>query len=417
MSSALATAADPPVYFVCYAREQKDFVEKVEAKLGARRRRGELELWRDERNLDAWDKFTDVILAALTRAAGAIVVVSDMWQDSNYIQDKEWPTIEQRRQNDSWFKIFALAFEGLEDDNPLRERNFVNNVDDELLVDAPAALRDRVLTNLSNKIGEHARSLRQSSTDTSEPSAPPSALRLLVPAEGLEATPPDRKTGVLDGVPQLPEHYVEPNGLDALAAQVATGNLTAISGLQGEGGTGKSVLAAAVAHRTAHLFPDGVYWVTVGERATSEDVRRLQARLLRRLGGNADRPPRHPAEGKEMLEAALAGRAALIIVDDVWHPWHSRAFDVAEVGERVRVLFTTRVPEALPGGSATMRIARLEPAEAEDFLHRLIPGGVSLAPGELAAVLDAAGGLRLALAVLAAHGQGRRILESGVVEA
>lgn len=124
---------------MCYAREQKDFVEKVEAKLGARRRRGELELWRYERNLDAWDRFTDVILAALTRAAGAIVVVSDMWQDSNYIQDKEWPTIEQRRQNDSWFKIFALAFEGLEDDNPLRERNFVNNVDDELLVDAPAA--------------------------------------------------------------------------------------------------------------------------------------------------------------------------------------------------------------------------------------------------------------------------------------
>jgi hypothetical protein len=138
MSSALATAADPPpLYFVCYAREQKDFVEKVEAKLGARRRRGELELWRDVRNLDVWDKFTDVILAALTRAAGAIVVVSDMWQDSNYIQAKEWPAIEQRQQNDSWFKIFALAFEGLEDDSPLRERNFVNNVDDELLVDAP----------------------------------------------------------------------------------------------------------------------------------------------------------------------------------------------------------------------------------------------------------------------------------------
>jgi hypothetical protein len=257
MSSALATAADPPpLYFVCYAREQKDFVEKVEAKLGARRRRGELELWRDVRNLDVWDKFTDVILAALTCAAGAIVVVSDMWQDSNYIQAKEWPAIEQRQQNDSWFKIFALAFEGLEDDSPLRERNFVNNVDDELLVDAPAALRDRVLTNLSNKIGEHARSLRQSSTDTSEPSAPPSALRRLVSAEGLAATPPHSKTGVLDGVPQLPEHYVEPDELDALAAQMATGNLTAISGLQGEGGTGKSVLAAAVAYRTAHLFPD-----------------------------------------------------------------------------------------------------------------------------------------------------------------
>jgi hypothetical protein len=132
---------------------------------------------------------------------------------------------------------------------------------------------------------------------------------------------------------------------------------------------------------------------------TSTGTRRLR---LRRLGGNADRAPRDVTEGKEMIEAELAGRAALIIVDDVWHPWHSRAFDVAKVGERVQVLFTTRFPEALPAASATTRIARLEPAEAAEFLHRLFPGGVPLAPEELTAVLDAAGGLRLALAVLAA---------------
>ena len=39
--------AEPPLYFVCYSRSQRDFVAKVEAKLAARRRLGELDAWRE----------------------------------------------------------------------------------------------------------------------------------------------------------------------------------------------------------------------------------------------------------------------------------------------------------------------------------------------------------------------------------
>jgi hypothetical protein len=58
---------------------------------------------------------------------------------------------------------------------------------------------------------------------------------------------------------------------------------------------------------------------------------------------------------------------ALIVVDDVWHPWQARAFDTARPGGMARVLFTTRFPEALPAGSATAHMARLGPAEAAAF--------------------------------------------------
>ena len=393
----LETGAGAPLYFVCYARAERDLVSKVEAKLAARRRRGELDVWRDVRNLDVWEKFTPEILAALQRAAGAIVVVSDAWYRSDYIHDYEWPTILARKEQESRFGIFLLAFNDLDSNDPLRARNFVNDLHRELLLGCSDAVRDGVLTRLSDLIGEHARSHRQQTGD-----APTPTVTRVEPVASAVEDPPDAyPAGVLDGVPELPEQFVEPDELEALSAQVAAGGVTAITGLQGEGGTGKSVLAAAVARQTAHLFSGGAHWVTVGEHATSEDVRRLQAGLVASFGGEPERAPQDITEGKEMLAAALARRAVLIVVDDVWHPWQARAFDTARPGGMTRVLFTTRFPEALPAGSATAHMARLGLAEATAFLGRL-PSGVPPAMEDLSAVLDAAGGLRLALAVLAA---------------
>jgi WD40 repeat protein len=401
MTNAPMTGSEPPLYFICYSRQQRDFVAKVEAKLAARRRRGELDVWRDVRNLDVWEEFTDVILAALERAAGAIVIISDAWYQSNYIQDHEWRTIRARQERDPWFKIFPLAFNDLDSHDPLRSRNFVNDLTDELLLHCSDAMRDRILTRLSNLIGDHARSVHQRSAPPAEPSPATAVPAELVPPGGFGDPQPAGSVEVLDGVPELPEHFVEPEELDALSAQVAAGRLIAVTGLQGEGGTGKSVLAAAVARRTARLFSGGVHWVTVGERATSEDVRQMQAGLLSRLGGHLDHAPRDITEGREMLMAALAARAALVVVDDVWHPWHTRAFDVAQAGEQVRVLFTTRFPETLPTGSAALQLTRLGRRDAAGFLGRL-HGGLPGTAEDLDALLDAAGGLRLALAVLAA---------------
>src|SRR5215475_12302614 len=96
MSADIAAAAPVPLYFVCYSRKQRLLVEKIEAKLDARRRRGEIDIWRDVRNLDIWEQFTPAILDAVNHAAGAIVVFSDDWRSSNYIQDHEWPAIVSR---------------------------------------------------------------------------------------------------------------------------------------------------------------------------------------------------------------------------------------------------------------------------------------------------------------------------------
>ena len=72
--------------------------------------------------------------------------------------------------------------------------------------------------------------------------------------------------------------------VDDLIDQLTSSPKAAVAGLTGEGGTGKSVLASAVAHEVHSRFAAGVHWVTVGEHATSEDVRQMQQELLISLG-------------------------------------------------------------------------------------------------------------------------------------
>ena len=390
----------PPLYFICYARENRDLVAKIEAKLAARRRRGEIDVWRDIRNVDVWEQFTPEIVDVLARAAGAIVVVSDAWYASDYIHEHEWPTICERDRTDAAFKIFPIAVDALDRDDPLREHNFVNDLREQLLVDCSDAERDVVLTRLTDLVGVHVRSLPGgTSLRATSPPAGAATSGPLPPAT-VGALVGEVRPG-LHNVAELPRGFVPPAELEEVCEGVRPGALTGISGLQGEGGTGKSVLATAVARHLVDEFPGGVHWVTVGELASSEDVRRLQAELLGSLGASVEHPPRDVNQGKELLAAALAGRAALVVVDDVWHPWQGRAFDVVGADGAARMLFTTRFPDALPAGTLAAEVSRLGLPEATAFL-REVAGGVPPVDEGLLAVLEVAGGLRLALAVLGA---------------
>jgi predicted ATPase len=85
-------------------------------------------------------------------------------------------------------------------------------------------------------------------------------------------------------------------------------------GLYGQGGIGKTVLAAAVAHdeRIRRHFPDGVFWVTVGEWA---DLVAVQLDLLARLG-RPDATARSVSAACRLLREVLDERRVLLVVDD-----------------------------------------------------------------------------------------------------
>jgi NB-ARC domain len=99
----------------------------------------------------------------------------------------------------------------------------------------------------------------------------------------------------LHGVPELPPHYL-PREADlaglkqkllAGGANVGITGQSSAVGVQGMGGIGKTVLAAALAHdwEVRQAFPDGIYWLTIGQKPK---LLELQNQLLGQVTGSKD---------------------------------------------------------------------------------------------------------------------------------
>ena len=120
------------------------------------------------------------------------------------------------------------------------------------------------------------------------PTAPPPAPTAASPgAQPAAPRPAGGSAGNLHGVPELPPAFVVRDEIKAVRAMllsperatvVVTGRVPGI-GVGGQGGFGKTVVAAAVARdpRVREAFPDGVFWVTLGQDA---DLLTAQLRLL-----------------------------------------------------------------------------------------------------------------------------------------
>jgi hypothetical protein len=161
----------------------------------------------------------------------------------------------------------------------------------------------------------------------------------------------------LHGVPELPPHYL-PREADlaglkqkllAGGANVGITGQSSAVGVQGMGGIGKTVLAAALARdsEVRQAFPDGIYWLTIGQKPNLLD---LQNQLLRQLGSKETLTTEQ--EAKDALREALEGRPALLVVDDAWTIDAADAFSVT--APPARLLITTRNNEVRPrcGGAS-----------------------------------------------------------------
>ena len=224
-----------------------------------------------------------------------------------------------------------------------------------------------------------------------------------------EPLPP---AGKLVAVPDLPPHFVaQPDRIDALrdmlladlTKPVVVSGAAGRVGLQGMGGIGKSVLASALAHHpeVRRAFPDGVYWVTLGQQPRIEE---LQQSLLKAMGD--DGIFAGVEAGKQKLREALTGRAALLVLDNAWQRPHAEAFNV--VSGRCRLLLTTRdagLVTALAVNENHYQVQLPTMAEAEALLARSADSKGPLPP-DARAVIEQCG--RLPLAVALCGGMARR---------
>jgi hypothetical protein len=197
----------------------------------------------------------------------------------------------------------------------------------------------------------------------------------------------------------------------------------------GMGGVGKTTLAKMLMHDedVRARFRDGVAWVVLGNEAFSLTAR--QEDVYFDLVGQRPNPPfKDETQGLKVLKQALAGKACLLVVDDVWVKKHAAAFVC--VGPEGVLLVTSRFdgvvstpPEACvkvdvlqpPDGGAAMavlrRYARDDEEKGEDDsegVGKSKMGAVRDAgdeeeeeeeEGVMRAVLRRCGGLPLAIAI------------------
>jgi hypothetical protein len=185
---------------------------------------------------------------------------------------------------------------------------------------------------------------------------------------------------------------------------------TAIIGLHGMRGIGKTTLATAVYNALRFDFIDNCCFVEVGNDGT--DLKRLQKHLLKVLCG-VDREVQHVSEGIAELRQRLAERRVLLVIDNIWTEVQWKAL-LPSVGKGSILMLTGRDEEVLRGvgGLALQHVELLSQAAALELFSKHAFGTFLLPAGPLGGLADgiveACVGLPLSLKVMGAHLRGKQ---------
>lgn len=263
---------------------------------------------------------------------------------------------------------------------------------------------------------------------------PPERLGLVANHEGPVTTEPlslpaDLATGVASAVtaPQASLLVLPPLllprlvGREAILRHLKIRLLTEEPGapcvLHGLPGVGKTALAVALAHDPDLLahYSDGVLWAGLGRTPPLREVLSRWASLLGLAPATLARL-QTIQDWSMAVHAAIGSRRMLLVIDDAWTIEEALACQVG--GHNCVHLLTTRSAEvALQfAGTGTIRVPELNPAAGERLLAQLAPDAVAMEPEAATQLVQAAGGLPLALVLMgrylhieAYHQQPRRL--------
>lgn len=192
--------------------------------------------------------------------------------------------------------------------------------------------------------------------------------------------------------------------LAELTRPVAGGRGARVRSLDGMAGVGKSTLAVFAAHRLAGSFPDGQLfadlrgWTPGVEPSEPAEV---LGRLLEGLGVTGDRLP-HDVEARTGLwRGMLRGKRMLILLDNAVDAAQLRPLLPSEPGCLVLVTSRTRLTDL--DDAACLSLEVLPRAAAVDLFTNVVGAGRLTDSAALDEVLDACGGLPLALRLTAAR--------------
>ncbi|MFD0683454.1 tetratricopeptide repeat protein [Actinomadura fibrosa] len=177
---------------------------------------------------------------------------------------------------------------------------------------------------------------------------------------------------------------------------------SAVDVVTGMGGIGKSALVLRAAHMLADRFPDAALHVRL---CGHDEVRpplsagAVLSELLRTLSVSPDRVPVPLAERTELWRREMAGRRAIVILDDAIGLDQVRPV-IAGI-PTCRVLVTSRRQLAGLSGARYLRLEVLPPEQARQLVVRV--AGEDLGADVVDDVVHRCGGLPLALRLAAAR--------------
>jgi WD40 repeat protein len=387
--------------FISYSHQDEKWVNRLLVLLKPFLKSRRLAVWADNyvRTGDDWRREIEDGLAG---ARVAVLLVSPDFAASDFITEVEVPAL-LKRADAGELTVFCVPIApmvpGVADLLDIGRFQWAR-APDQPLDSLGEAERNAALVRIAGSLLEvFGRGPRDADQATA---APPRTSTVEPLRAELEA-----HQGILHGVPALPPHFVPREAaLDGLKRALLehTQQRFGISanvktGIPGQGGLGKTVLATALAndHDIRRAFGDGVYWVTFGQRP---NLVALQKSLVESLSG-APEEIESIAVGTKRLSDLLADKNTLLVLDDVWEASQAQAFDA--LGPRSRLLVTTRDRLLLGAiGAETCDLDNLDGNSALLLLARWADDELPL-PKEAAEIVAECGRLPLALALAGAQ--------------
>ncbi len=226
-----------------------------------------------------------------------------------------------------------------------------------------------------------------------------------------ESAPPSGQQKIFFGVPNLPpNHLPRPEYIDEFRAALQKESIGLIGaahlGVEGMGGIGKSVLAAALAHDkdVQAAFPDGIFWLTFGQKVENDVLLVQQNNILNLLGHKNQEKSLDLSRHK--LNSFLQGKLCLFIIDDIWDSKHLKCFDLS--GTDCRFLLTSRKSDVLDRlDMERKRIDLLSEEQALTMLAQYARCALADLPKEAAEIVKECGYLPLAVAAIGSMVRGK----------
>ncbi|MFI5584310.1 BTAD domain-containing putative transcriptional regulator [Amycolatopsis sp. NPDC051758] len=198
-------------------------------------------------------------------------------------------------------------------------------------------------------------------------------------------------TGRAHEVAELARKLAEPAGGSRLCA------------VYGKPGSGKSTVAAHVAHRVREHFPDGQLYASLrGVQAVRADPAEVLAGFLRALGVPDRDIPVRLEERAQLYRTLLADRRILVVLDDAAGERQVRP--LLPGGHTCAALVTSRERLGAVGGAHHLHLPVLDEAEALELLSRVVGGPrVAEQPDAARELVRLCGNLPLAVRIAGAR--------------